>query len=261
MSTFVTKAKIVESWAGSPVAGSYIVDQAVNVSAPADVPTYLDANGATAAVRGMREWNFSIDGLIGTPLVCNAPTLTFSGGGITNLIGWDISVSVTAVESTHFGQADTSSYWKSYLPGVLSWTGNLFYRADNDDPGVLPANQVASACTLGIDGSNTLSGTIITSGLTENVRIGEIPALQMPFQGSGTLTAAGTNNIVAAGAVAAMDPGAVVLKYGEVGATDVTRTGSAFFTGLNLSCQIGSMVTYGIQAQGTGALAVSDPEA
>lgn len=259
MGAFVTKAKIVDSWTGSPVASSLIVDQAVNLSVTAFVGTYFNASGVNTAVGGLRQWSFSVDGLIGSPLVCVNPSISFSGGNSTNLVGWDLSVSVPAVESTNDSQADTANGWASFLPGILSWTGNLFYRADDAEPGVLPAAQAATSCTLGFDASNTLEGDIILSGLTENVRIGDIPAIQHPFQGSGALTAAGSNNIVAAGAVGTMDAGACVLKYHEVGTTDVTRAGDAFYTQLNISARVGELVTYGIQAQGTGDLAIADP--
>lgn len=259
MGAIVTTEAIVSSWTGSPVAASKIVDQSVSLNMPGNTPTFIDGSGVTQVLQGLRSWTFSTNGWIGTPIVCSAPSITFSGGYTTNLLGWDLTYTVPAVETTNASQTDTGNLWQSFAPGVPSWAGNIFFRVDDAEPGVAAAHAGPTSCTLGFDGSNTLAGSIVTNSLGETVRIGEVPAVQYGFQGGGALTAAGTNNIVGAGAVAAMSPGEVVLKYGEAGSTDITRTGDAFFTSLAISCRINEVVSYNIAAQGTGPLAFSDP--
>lgn len=252
MATFTTSAAILTSWTNGPVAK--ILDQAVTLTMSADAPTYIDALGVTQVLRGLRQWGFSTEGMVSSPLVCTVPSITFANGYTTNIVGFDLTYSVPAVDATSAG-TDATAYWRTFLQGVPSWSGNMFFHADDTEAGVAIATQAPTSCTMLFDGTNGFEGDIVTNSLSEQVRIGGVPAIQKGFQGGGALDVQGSNNILADGDAAKMTTGTAVLTYG----TGVTRTGDAFFTSLAISARVGEPVTYSINAQGTGDLAFSDP--
>lgn len=256
MATFVVLSPQV-TWTGTPVADSKITWQSATLNETAAAPSYLTTGGVTRVVPGLKQWAGTISGHLGTPGVNSALNVSMTDGYDTNVEAWTLQWNVAAVQS--YTTADSDS-WLSFLPGVESWSGTYTCKLDDAEPTVSPGD-TAKELVLTSSSGNTITGDAIITNVNRDVRIGDIPAVQISFSGDSTLAIAGSNNFVAD----ATDPlvrysaSTLTIKGHEVGTTDVQWSGSAFPTQLSISCSTSTIGQYSIGYQGTGALTTADP--
>lgn len=202
-----------------------------------------------------------------TPRLGNVGLATFSAGGyVAHAYKWSLTIDTPTVHDiTPFGEA-----WRKMRPDRIAWRGTLSCRHDNSTMPVLPAlatttSTAVSLPTLtlkyGLDATaNEFSGAASLSQLDVRRGQGGVVEVDYAFEGSSTLSSAGSNPLFATGAIG-------TFLWDQNGSTTNTLltvnalsgkdyTGSAFLRSLTLTCEVSKPVTVSASIQGTGALTV-----
>jgi len=107
----------------------------------------------------------------------------FASGYTTNVYSWSVDFTSEALESTDF----TSAGYRTYIPGLKSWSGSFECRLDSANaiatPGAAPA-----AATFSADGTRTYTGDILITSNSLSVAVDGLASITVSFQGSGELT-------------------------------------------------------------------------
>jgi hypothetical protein len=177
--------------------------------------------------------------------------VTFANGYTENISGYTLNLSCQSFLDTK--QASTPPEFHSYIPGEISFSGSYQCNIDDTTAHSLPSTSGAATFRLNTDtAANTLAGTIIVQSVNWNVERGAKNNATVNFIGSGNLTSAGTNPLFAAGALTTPDVTDIVLRAEG----DIDWDGSAFWTALNITCNIGAPITIAGSLQCTGAYAL-----
>lgn len=116
-----------------------------------------------------------------------AGDVTFATGYVANVKSWTMNVEADMFDITDF----TSTGWKNNLAGLKGWSGS--YVCWVDDTTQMDANAnwlagTAAAATFNFDGTRTLSGNIIISGLSTGASVDGVAEVTFNFTGDGALT-------------------------------------------------------------------------
>ncbi len=218
---------------------------------------------------GLRSWSGTISARIllgGLPPSGYLGSITYASGYTILPQGWDLAINSNVVEITALGTTATIAGWKQFRPGQLTWSGN--YRTLVGNTTALtaalpfaPNTAAASATfTLSSTGPTTLAGTIHHSPASFGIPVGDKNTIGFGFTGSSTLTAAGGENPIAAGAVALPEwdltssDGIADTTLVFTTSTGRTLTGPAFWSSLSFKCEPADFLQLDIGFQGAGAL-------
>jgi hypothetical protein len=202
------------------------------------------------ALPGLREWSGTIAGHLGTS---GTPASDGIGGLVATaeydllVRSWEISLTADALDVTNW--TDLAARWKGYAPGIVRWSGTYEAIVDNATGiGIPPA--ASGAATFTLSSGNTWAGSIFSTQISAAVRVGDVNIARFAFRGTGDLTVTGSNAGMAAGTIATPVASALVLTA----YTGRTYSGSAFWTSIRTTCNIGDAIKTSVDFQGTGAL-------
>lgn len=214
-------------------------------------PFNATAPVASVNVAGLNSWRGTFNGRYpnATAGVGHQGLITYSSGYVLGATGFSLNLSAESYQDTAL--ASTPPTDEAYIPGLISCTGTFDVRIDGTTA-TSPAGTSGSATfRLTTDTSdNELSGTIIVSEVVQEVKIGAKNVGRYSFTFTGNITSAGTNTLFPAGTLTTPDATDILLDVN--GTTDYS--GSAFWTGLAITVQIGSPIEVSGTLQGTGAL-------
>lgn len=270
----------VTSWGASGADVHQLINAGIS---PASISAEISSDGldwtglgvSSAAMRaGLASWTATIVGRYPktAPKVGNSGGVTFAGGYATWVRSWELTIEAGVHDIT--SQTGSAVLWRSFRPGLLSWSGSYECDIDSTTPLSPPtlASGVAGAATFKIseEGAtdNTLAGDIIVTGLSQSVSAGEKNTASYSFSGSGVLT-----NTYASGMgllSASASPYAIGTPTWDVngdGVPDVVLTwqsdtgrtyaGPAFWRSLRVSCPVDGLIEVTVGVQGAGALTIS----
>ena len=143
----------------------------------------------------------------------------------------------------------------TFRAGILSWSGSINLRLDDTEPltqSQISGNAVIEA-TFNLDATHTFVGNIWITGTSKTASINTTSAQSFSFQGTGALTAAGANNLFAAGAIPIVTPRVLVATY----ATGRTVSASAFPSSVSITVPRNEMINVDVGVQYTGALTLA----
>ena len=242
------------TWSGSPIA-LMSFDQ-VTLNQTSGAAQYVTQANVNKALADLRSWSGTISGQLATPVTGQGLGVTYSTGYASHVESLSVTVNA-AVEQ--FYTSSSSSRWMEALPSTLSWSGSYVALVDDDDPIIaVGADATPAAMTFTISSSNTLAGSVVSTSIVSDIPVGRLHRVTVQVQGDGTLTAAGTGNIFAAGAIAPMAAATLTIKAHEVGTTDVQYSGSAFWNQLTVNAATAGHIKSSIGFQGSGALTIAD---
>lgn len=211
---------------------------------------------------GLREWSGTIRGrYASTPLVGYLGNIAHSGGDILYVEKWALQISALVHKFTGLQSTATLAGWESFRPGLIEWKGSYDGFLDSATTPVLPQTPqtAAAAATLTLTTSNTFAGTILVNNLTLASSPRDLNKKGISFMGSSTLTAAGSANLFAAGAVTT--PEWDTTGDGVSDSTMVftlssgrTLTGAAFWTEISVTVDPKAFTEITVNFRGSGAL-------
>jgi hypothetical protein len=168
---------------------------------------------------------------------------------IIGMVGYTLNLQWGALETTSHSDASLA---KTYLPGILQWSGTIDLRLD--DAKALENAQSVVDSPLGmefrLDGTRTFTGSAWIGSVSHGATINATNTQTFGFSGTGALTAVGTGNIFAAGAIPFPTAQSMVLTY----APGRTVTGSAFPSEVSIRVARDELIAVDVTAQYTGAL-------
>jgi hypothetical protein len=220
-------------------------------NADLDVTPFTGPTKFGTSMPGLREWSGSIAGFHGT-------------GGNTDGIGglvatteydllvrsWEVSLSADALDVTNW--TDLAARWKAYAPGIVRWSGTYEAIIDNATGiGIPPAAHGAATFTL--SSGNSWAGNIFSTQISAAVRVGDVNVARFAFRGTGDLTVTGSNAAMPAGGIATPVTETLTLTA----YTGRTYIGSAFWTGIRTTCNIGDAIKTSVDFRGTGEMATA----
>ncbi len=188
------------------------------------------ATGTFDYATGIREWNLD--------LTCDEKLVTvFNGTGVV----------------AH-----------AYIPLAWSWRGGFTgYHDDTTPPDLpdIPTNTLSTLTLMAVNTTvdDTLSGTAVVTQLGVDVGVDGTGDVAYSFEGTGGLTAAGTDfgiastGIWSSGSLVTPTAGSLVLTA----ASGRTYTGNAFPTGVSFRVGVDSGIETTIAFRGTGALTIA----
>lgn len=210
---------------------------------------------ATSALKGFRSWSVAIEAVRPTPITGHQASISFSPGYVTNATAFDINFAAASFDASVMGSTDTGNRWKTFLPGLITWSGS--YTALVDDTAVITdaANSSEPATmTLTVSTGLSFAGSVFTTGGPVTINPQGLATVQYNFVGSGNVTVTGaTLPFAAASSIAIPAVGELVLTA----ASGQTYTGDAFWQSVRMSCPVAGQITTSITAQGTGDLAIA----
>jgi hypothetical protein len=250
----------------------------VTVDAASDIKTLIEAAKSTAwtisynqpslvttghgdtfetKVAGVYDWTASIDLVYPTaPELGSKGLVTYAAGYTTSVL--DFSISISWPETVLSLLSGNTSSRVAY-PGYPSWSGS--YNALLDDT-VIPAVGSTAADAPGSGGNaatfrlrddttdDTLAGNIVLTSATPTATSGDLQRVAFAFDGAGQLTAAGSSNLFAAGAIGKSSTTEVVFLQDA----SETYTGDAFMTGVTINVVPDQVMTAQVTLRGSGAL-------
>lgn len=244
----------VYTWSGSPIAKMSIEQCVLNEQATSY--SYVDTTGKTRTINGLKSWSGSFSGYLSTFDSGVALNVSMTNGYDTNVQSWGFTFNVS--EEGVYTSSDSNG-WMTYLPGVTSWTATYTAILDDDAPTVSPGATIAELILTSSSG-NTITGDATVTGANRTLINGRFPAIVYTLAGDSEVAIVGSNNIVTAvDPLTRMAAGALSITGHEVGATDVTWSGNAFYTQLSLTANTGAATAYSMNFRGTGALTTADP--
>lgn len=112
-------------------------------------------------------------------------SITYASGYAVNVHSWSLDITGDVLESTAFGGTPT---FKSFLPGLNSWSGSYEARLDSVETQAALVGQTAAAATFTAMAGVSVAGTIIITGASYAVAVDGIATVTYSFQGSGAPT-------------------------------------------------------------------------
>lgn len=252
------------SWAGTHIDVSKLAVESMSISESAEFfdTTQLGVAYRTAAP-GLRSATASINARWpSAPVTGDAGSIVLTDESYYNdqagddamigVVSYTLNMNWPSLEDTSF---DTSSGWKSFCPGELSWGGTIELRLDDTEPLVntIGAGGASLTAVFTLSASHTFAGEIWITGQDQSASINSLNTQSFTFEGTGELTAAGTDNFIAAGGVPDGDDLAAGTLAGAY-ASGRTFSGSAFPTSVSLVVPKSGLITVNTSAQFTGAL-------
>lgn len=232
----------------------------------ATIPTEIAVSTAFAStppvaqsnISGLRSWTANFSGrfprsspAMGHEGLATYGSMTVGSGYTAGLSGWTLALTAESFDCTEM--ASTPPTYRSFGPGIIAGTGTMSVRIDDTTPievGTEGAITLRTNVESGDD--NTIAGDIIVTSVAPSVAIGAKNTATINFAFTGPITSAGDSPLFPAGALTKPDVTDVVLR--AAGSRDYD--GSAFWTAINVSCQIGSPVDVTGTLQGTGDLTI-----
>lgn len=258
------------SWAGTQntrliTTAAKPIDFTLNLEALEFDTTAFAALGIATFIKGLSSWSGTIRLRTVTAQTGDQGLVTFSGGYVTNLNRWDMTIETAAHETTPFGVALTNTaYWRTFIPGVLRWSGGFGGYQDGSTVLTWPGNSSEPATgtfklrEAGATDHN-FAGSIFTTRLGAEVSPNGVATASYSYRGSGALTESNASDdsleifTADGGVVARPTVGELVLTA----TTGQTFTGDAFWTAVRISNAVNEMTTIEIDFQGTDDLAAA----
>lgn len=265
----------VTSWAGT--ANALLLSKSSQYEATLNVDGGITdrtefAAGSTVPFKsfgvGLRSWSGSIRARIllgGLPPSGYLGAITYASGYTLFPQGWDMTIACAPTDITGLGTAATVAGWKQSRPTQIEWSGSYNTLVGNTTAltaALPPAPNTAAAAatfTLSSTAPTNFSGTIHHGPTGLHIPVADKNTLNFGFQGSSTLTAAGLENVIAAGAVAVptwdtTGDGIADCDLVFTTSTGRTVTGPAFWTALKFTVTPAEYLLFDIDFQGAGAL-------
>lgn len=261
---------IVTSWAGTAntVLIGAIGEHTCNISVDggtADRTQYVASLSSMAYGPGLRSWNGSIKGRYigaGTAQVGYLGAVTYASGYTYHVQDWSAGIKAKSLDITAYDASATAAGWRQFRPGLLSIDGRYNALVDSANAIVMPTapGTASAAATFTLTTGVTLAGNILPSQIGVVIPVGDLNKVAYSWVMDGALTAAGSNNIFAAGAVGLPDwdasgtDGVPDTTLVVQAASGRTYTGAAFWTSINIDHKPGSYIDVTVNFQGSGAL-------
>ena len=258
MAVAIPRAAIVTSWSGLPISG--LLHTGASITQAADDINYPDAtSGVPVSVDSLRTVTGTLEGILPTPEIGNGGSVTYSDGYAASVQSWSMTIGVDALDVTTFGGSGTSTRYRQFVPGNYNWSGQYTALVD-DATGLSESGEdSAGAATFTLSSGDTLAGNIYSTNLNLPVTINQTPVATYSYRGSGTLAAAGTNNIITAGSpISLPSASTLTFKYAD-NTTDGTFEVDAFWTSLAVTVTPGEQTRVSVNWQGTGAVTNTAP--
>lgn len=225
-----------------------------NLNVPQDVFDSTEFGAmAVANTNGLKAWTATINAKFpkAGAKIGNGGLVTFSSGYAANVRDWNMAVNAAEHDVTVF-DGTTPPTWREFLPGLVSWAGAYNAMIDDTTPLVVPGASAAATFKLTEDGTTdrTLAGDVVVSSLGATVNVGDRNMAAYAFAGNGDLTAAGTANIFASGAVGIPDVTEVIFKA----TNSRTYTGLCFWTSIGVTVPVDGLIEVTATLRGSGAL-------
>lgn len=256
---FIVDAPIV-TWPSSPIdSGSETcLWQTATINQTGGTSSYLTQANLNASVPLLRSWAGTFSGHLGSPVNGAGLGITYGTGYATSVESF--SVNITVDPKGYYSSSGTGS-WQSFIPSTIKWSGSYTALVDEDLPIIaVGADAAPASLTFTLSSGNTLAGTVLSSSVSNVMPVGDLSRVTVNVEGSGGLTAVGSNNILAAAApITAQAASALSITARESGATDVTYSGNAFWTSLGLTVADNANIGFNVGFQGTGALTIATP--
>jgi len=163
------------------------------------------ASGLTSVAKraGLLSWTVTIDGICpaATPDIGRAGLITYASGYAAKVNQWNVAMASSVHDITAF--ASGGVVWREFMPGILTHTGGYQALVDKAVDLGLPtlASASSAAMTLQSHASNTLAGNVIVTATDLGIEVGGLNGVSFNFDVDGALTAAGSTNILPAGAI------------------------------------------------------------
>ena len=220
---------------------------------------FAAATGARTHTSGLQSGVLSWDALLKVPKAGHFGLVTYSAGTVINVTGFTLNIDRDEFDSTVF--ASTAPTFKSYLPGGWGWGGSFDGYLDNAVAMKLPGNssEPATGTFRYIDTGTTdatLAGSMFTTQASAKAGPKGLNTLSYTFQGSGDLTSVAPTGgvpIFPAGAIS----GEAAQTITATAHTGITFGGTAFWKSVNITCQMGGLVTIGVSARFTGTITLA----
>lgn len=247
---------LVQSWAGTQntaliSSGSAPYEFNLDVTSPEKDATPLGTANAMEFAAGMKQWGGTISTRLSPSVLGEAGFITASGAYLANLFGYTLNLSTDVKQSTPL-VGGTATGWHTFEPGLFTWDGTWTAHVDGTTVLIVPAISYSGSFRL-VDATtdHTLAGTIITTGLKAQVRIGDLALSTYNFKGSGAITAAGSGSpLFPTSPVPRAAAGDLVLRA----ATGRTYTGSAFWESIAIDVTPDELISISIGFKGSGIL-------
>ena len=110
-------------------------------------------------------------------------SVTWTSGDVAIVTSW--SLDATADTDDTSGMGDD---WKSYLAGLKDWTATVEVTISDPATVLGGLGEAPASLTLDMDGTNTISGDAICTGISPSQDTGSQGTVSLSFQGSGQLT-------------------------------------------------------------------------
>lgn len=252
----------VTSWAGtfntSLLTGTRPAQFVLNMAGDDLDTTAFADSGVETHIKGLSSWSGSFTAQLATPANGNLGLVTFSAGYTTNLNAWNLTANANALETTAFTGTE-----KTFIPGTINW-GGTFSGYGDGTTAVTAVGNASEPATLTLKYQeagavdNQISGSAFTTALGYTTTPNAVNAVSYSFRGTGALTHADTTAGTTAvwtknTALATPVAGSMVLTT----TTSRTLTGSAFWTGINISVGVNQATVVTVNFQGSGALTIA----
>jgi len=249
------------TWASSEFLLAKIADIGGSYNETTDMHDVTSRSASTFATNtvGLSSATANISGRFPAtaPLTGYAGNVTMAGkyGDINdnavNLVGFSIDFNWPSIETTS-KIAGESIFWRTFKPSVYTATGVVRVLVDETEPliSAVKAGDSVVAAVLDMDGTNTFAGNIHIHGIGMSMQVGQANTLEFPFTFIGAVTAVGSGNFFAAGAVPLVTPQTLVVSA----ASGRQYSGSAFPTRVGVNLNIGSPIEVSVDAQFTGVV-------
>lgn len=260
---------IVTSWAGT--ANTALIGAigehtaTLNISGgTADRTQFAASLVGTSMGAGLRSWEATLSARLltsGAAQIGYLGSVAISGSDAYTLHGrrWSMNFNVNAIETPEFGSTAVVAGWTQFLRGLMDVTGDYTVLVDDTTALKMPFTPTTSlpTGTFTLNTGNTLAGELIPTALNIGEPVNSIAEATYGYKLNGTLTAAGTGNLFAAGSVALPDfdyatPANNNLVFTM--ASGRTLTGPGFWKSLSISVDPAQYIDIGLTIQGYGAL-------
>lgn len=262
----------VASWTGTFYSNlvSKTRPMSVTVQASADAIDFTGLGSYGREFRsGLGQWTANIEAYTLTqstntaPNIGNAGNVTFTNSTNVYIDSFTVNINAPAIETTTF---NPTVLWRTFRPGVATWSGTLNARIDDTNNVPLPflTTNAAVSATFTYDTNATLAGNIIITNVAPAMSVDGVTVVPITFQGTGALTPAGTASVLGTTAFCTGATGipewnsdgssAKALTINLAGSNTLTGADS-FWTSLALTCGVSQATRLAIGVRGSGQLA------
>lgn len=224
--------------------------------------------GVGARTAGLASWSGSLSGYaFATPALGNVGLLAYTSGRTeytSHLDSLRVRIEAQPIDITEFNASAPT--WRRFCPGISRWSATARAVVDSSTALVGPhvTSDSAATATFTYGGSGAqLSGSarVVSVSPAMALRANQKTVVDIGLEGTGTLAASGTGSIFGtynfaepewdqgSSAPTSTTQPKIIVTW----ATSRTFTGCAFWTGIDLSWEVGSPVAIDVAFQGTGA--------